>query len=63
MSLKKKLLKQEFEDTKEVDVLMMTHDDEDEANVISFEECEAKIKFWVLDSIKREYNKYLKVIE
>ena len=29
--------------------------EEEEANVISFEECEAKIKI-----IKREYNKYLK---
>ena len=32
-----------------------TEDDEEEANVISFEECEQKIKV-----IKREYNKYLK---
>ena len=47
------IIEQEFEDTKEVSD--DDSEDEDEVNVISFEECEAKIKV-----IKREYNKYLK---
>ena len=46
---------QEFEDTEEVSDAESEDEDEEEANVISFEECEAKIKI-----IKREYNKYLK---
>ena len=47
------IVEQEFEDTEEVS--NAESEDEEEANVISFEECEAKIKI-----IKREYNKYLK---
>ena len=50
------IIEQDFEANEEV-VEDASNDDEDEeeANVISFEECEAKIKI-----IKREYNKYLK---
>ena len=48
------IVEQEFEDTEEVSDAE-SEDEEEEANVISFEECEAKIKI-----IKREYNKYLK---
>ena len=48
------IIEQEFEDTEEVPAAD-SEDEEEEANVISFEECEAKIKV-----IKREYNKYLK---
>ena len=48
------IVEQEFENTEEA-ATEDTEDDEEEANVISFEECEAKIKV-----IKREYNKYLK---
>ena len=47
------IVEQEFENTEEVSDA--ESEDEEEANVISFEECEAKIK-----KIKREYNKYLK---
>ena len=46
------IVEQEFENTEDKQV---EESEEDEANVISFEECEAKIKI-----IKREYNKYLK---
>ena len=49
------IVEQEFEDTEEVSDAESEDEDEEEANVISFEECEAKIKI-----IKREYNKYLK---
>ena len=49
------IVEQEFEDTEEVSNAESEDEDEEEANVISFEECEAKIKI-----IKREYNKYLK---
>jgi len=45
------IVEQEFENTEDKQV----EESEEEANVISFEECEAKIKI-----IKREYNKYLK---
>ena len=48
------IVEQEFENTEEA-ATEDTEDDEEEANVISFEECEAKIKV-----IKREHNKYLK---
>ena len=48
------IVEQEFENTEEVSDAE-SEDGEEEANVISFEECEAKIKI-----IKREYNKYLK---
>ena len=48
------IIEQEFEDTEEAPAAD-SEDEEEEANVISFEECEAKIKV-----IKREYNKYLK---
>ena len=50
------IIEQDFEANEEV-VEDASNDDEDEeeANVISFEECEAKIKV-----IKRQYNKYLK---
>ena len=48
------IIEQEFENTEEVSTAD-SEDEEEEANVISFEECEAKIKV-----IKREYNKYLK---
>ena len=48
------IIEQEFENTEEVPTAD-SEDEEEEANVISFEECEAKIKV-----IKREYNKYLK---
>jgi RNA polymerase primary sigma factor len=49
------IIEQDFEANEE-DVEDASNDDEEEeANVISFEECEAKIKI-----IKREYNKYLK---
>ena len=46
------IVEQEFENT---DDKQVEESEEEEANVISFEECEAKIKI-----IKREYNKYLK---
>ena len=46
------IVEQEFENTEDKQV---EESEEEEANVISFEECEAKIKI-----IKREYNKYLK---
>ena len=49
------IIEQKFEDTEEVSSDDSEDEDEEEANVISFEECEAKIKI-----IKREYNKYLK---
>ena len=49
------IIEQEFEDTEKVPAENTEDEDEEEANVISFEECEAKIKV-----IKREYNKYLK---
>ena len=49
------IVEQEFEDTEQVPAEDSGDDEEEEANVISFEECEAKIKV-----IKREYNKYLK---
>ena len=49
------IIEQEFEDNEEVPAEDSEDDEEEEANVISFEECEAKIKI-----IKREYNKYLK---
>ncbi|MAK16943.1 MAG: RNA polymerase sigma factor RpoD [Gammaproteobacteria bacterium] len=49
------IIEQEFEDTEKVPAEDTEDEDEEEANVISFEECEAKIKV-----IKREYNKYLK---
>ena len=48
------IIEQEFEDTEEASAAD-SEDEEEEVNVISFEECEAKIKV-----IKREYNKYLK---
>jgi len=48
------IIEQEFENTNEVPAAD-SEDEEEEANVISYEECEAKIKV-----IKREYNKYLK---
>ena len=51
------IVEQEFENT-EANTKNDNNDEEEEeegANVISFEECEAKIKI-----IKREYNKYLK---
>ena len=51
------IVEQEFENT-EANAKSDNNDEEEEeegANVISFEECEAKIKI-----IKREYNKYLK---
>ena len=47
------IVEQEFEDTEEVSDAE-SEDEEEEANVISFEECEAKIKI-----IKREYNNCL----
>ena len=47
------IVEQEFENTEDKQV--EESEDEEEANVISFEESEAKIKI-----IKREYNKYLK---
>ena len=46
------IVEQEFENAEDKQV---EESEEEEANVISFEECEAKIKI-----IKREYNKYLK---
>ena len=49
------IVEQEFEDTEQVPAEDSEDDEEEEANVISFEECEAKIKV-----IKRKYNKYLK---
>ena len=49
------IIEQDFEDTEKVPAEDTEDEDEEEANVISFEECEAKIKV-----IKREYNKYLK---
>jgi RNA polymerase primary sigma factor len=49
------IVEQEFEDTEQVPAEDSEDDEEEEVNVISFEECEAKIKV-----IKREYNKYLK---
>ena len=48
------IVEQEFENTEDKKV-EESEEEEEEANVISFEECEAKIKI-----IKREYNKYLK---
>ena len=48
------IVEQEFESA-EVNEKNDESEEEEEANVISFEECEAKIKI-----IKREYNKYLK---
>ena len=48
------IIEQEFEDTEDAPAAD-SEDEEEEVNVISFEECEAKIKV-----IKREYNKYLK---
>ena len=48
------IVEQEFENTEDKQV-EESEEEEEEANVISFEECEAKIKI-----IKREYNKYLK---
>ena len=50
------IVEQEFENTEAKAKSDNTEEEEEEgANVISFEECEAKIKI-----IKREYNKYLK---
>ena len=49
------IVEQEFENTEDKQVEESEEEEEEEANVISFEECEAKIKI-----IKREYNKYLK---
>ena len=50
------IVEQEFENTEANAKSDNTEEEEEEgANVISFEECEAKIKI-----IKREYNKYLK---
>ena len=49
------IVEQEFENIEDKQVEESEDEDEEEANVISFEECEAKIKI-----IKREYNKYLK---
>ena len=48
------IIEQEFENTEEAPAAD-SEDEEEEVNVISYEECEAKIKV-----IKREYNKYLK---
>ena len=49
------IVEQEFENTEANAKSDNTEEEEEGANVISFEECEAKIKI-----IKREYNKYLK---
>ncbi len=49
------IVEQEFENNEATIKDDSDEDDDEEANVISFEECEAKIKV-----IKREYNKYLK---
>ena len=49
------IVEQEFENTETNEKNEESDEEEEEANVISFEECEAKIKI-----IKREYNKYLK---
>ena len=49
------IVEQEFENTETNEKNEESNEEEEEANVISFEECEAKIKI-----IKREYNKYLK---
>ena len=49
------IVEQEFESTEINEKSDESEEEEEEANVISFEECEAKIKI-----IKREYNKYLK---
>jgi len=49
------IVEQEFENTEANTKEEESEEEEEEANVISFEECEAKIKI-----IKREYNKYLK---
>ncbi len=49
------IVEQEFENTEANTKAEESEEEEEEANVISFEECEAKIKV-----IKREYNKYLK---
>ncbi|RPG42591.1 MAG: RNA polymerase sigma factor RpoD [Gammaproteobacteria bacterium TMED112] len=49
------IVEQEFENNEATIKNDSDQDDDEEANVISFEECEAKIKV-----IKREYNKYLK---
>ena len=49
------IIEQDFEANEEVVEDASNDDEQEEANVISFEECEAKIKV-----VKREYNKYLK---
>ena len=49
------IVEQEFENTEANTKEEEGEEEEEEANVISIEECEAKIKI-----IKREYNKYLK---
>ena len=49
------IVEQEFESAEVNEKNDESEEEEEEANVISFEECEAKIKI-----IKREYNKYLK---
>ena len=49
------IVEQSFENTEPTTDKTDNEEEEEEANVISFEECEAKIKI-----IKREYNKYLK---
>ena len=49
------IVEQEFESAEANEKNDESEEEEEEANVISFEECEAKIKI-----IKREYNKYLK---
>ena len=49
------IVEQEFENTETNEKNEESDEEEEEANVISLEECEAKIKI-----IKREYNKYLK---
>ena len=49
------IVEQEFESAEVNEKNDESEEEDEEANVISFEECEAKIKI-----IKREYNKYLK---
>ena len=49
------IVEQEFESAEVNEKNDESEEEEEEANVISFEECETKIKI-----IKREYNKYLK---
>ena len=49
------IIEEEFVKSDEVNDDQPDDEEDEEANVISFEECEAKIKI-----IKREYNKYLK---